>query len=199
MLAIYNEIKKFLEKKSQWSNEYTKYRVSDFLTRYYSTDRRIIETSLKTSFSRSHFSLFSRIPIEQIPAFPRKGKSPGEEVEPGAPGWANPTYSSGEKAWQRRDQPALQAKITGLLIFTSRNVGFFPFQFRIVLAALPLFKERHLAIPLSVSLKLSFSPAFWVSNPREFCHYTKIWPSAWINPPRESELVWFISFVSSET
>ena len=83
--------------------------------------------------------------------------------------------------------------------FFSRNVGFFPFQFRIVLAALPLFKERHLAIPLSVSLKLSFSPAFWVSNPREFCHYTKIWPSVWINPPRESDLVWFISFVSSET
>ena len=35
------------------------------------------------------------------------------------------------KAWRRRDQPALQAKITGLMIFTSRNVGFFPFQFRI--------------------------------------------------------------------
>ena len=38
------------------------------------TDRGIIETTLKTSFSRSHFSLFSPIPIEQIPAFPRKEK-----------------------------------------------------------------------------------------------------------------------------
>ena len=79
---IINETKKFLEKKKfQWPNEYTKCRVSDFLTRYYSTDRGIIETSLKTSFSRSLFSLFSPIPTEQIPAFPRKGKSPGEEVE----------------------------------------------------------------------------------------------------------------------
>ena len=48
---------------------------------YYTTDRGIIDTSLKTSFSPSHFSLFSPIPIEQIPAFPREGKSPGEEVE----------------------------------------------------------------------------------------------------------------------
>ena len=39
--------------------------------------------------------------------------------------------------------------------FTSRNVGFFPFQFRIVLAVLPSFEERRLAIPLSVSLKNS--------------------------------------------
>ena len=51
------------------------------ITSNYSTDRGIIETSLKTSFSRSHFSLFSPILTGQIPAFPRKGKSPVEEVE----------------------------------------------------------------------------------------------------------------------
>ena len=83
MLAIYNETKKFLEKKKNLNDlmNALNCRVSDFLTRYYSTDRGIIETSLKTSFSRSLFSLFSPIPTEQIPAFPRKGKSPGEEVE----------------------------------------------------------------------------------------------------------------------
>ena len=64
----------FLKKKFQWPYKYTKCRVSDFLTRYYSTDRGIIETALKTSFSRSHFSLFSPISIQQIPAFPRKEK-----------------------------------------------------------------------------------------------------------------------------
>ena len=64
----------FWKKKFQWPNKYTKYRVSDFLTRYCSTDRGIIETTLKISFSRSHFSLFSPIPIKQIQAFPRKEK-----------------------------------------------------------------------------------------------------------------------------
>ena len=55
---IIYKTKKFLEKKFQWPNKYTKCRVSDFLTRYYSTDLGIIETTLKTSFSRSHFRLF---------------------------------------------------------------------------------------------------------------------------------------------
>ena len=36
------------------------------------------------------------------------------------------------------------------------NVGFFPFQFRIVLTVLPSFKERSLAISLSASLKSRF-------------------------------------------
>ena len=98
------------------------------------------------------------------------------------------TYSSGEKAWRRRDQPALQARITWLMIFTSRNVGFFPFQFRIVLTVLPFFKERLLAISLSASLKLSF----WGSSPREFCHYIKIWPSVWIN--RLAKVTWYDLF-----
>ena len=56
--SIIYKTKKFLEKKFQWPNKYTKCRVSDFLTRYYSTDLGIIETTLKTSFSRSHFRLF---------------------------------------------------------------------------------------------------------------------------------------------
>ena len=125
-----------------------------------STDRGVIETSLKTSFSRSHFSLFSPIPMH----------------------WANPTYSSGEKAWQGRDQPALQAKITGLI---TRKVGFFSFQFRIVLAVLPVLKERRLAIPLSASLKLSF----WGSNPQIG---DQIRPSVWIN--RLAKVAWYDLF-----
>ena len=73
-LAIYKKTKKFLEKKIQWPSKYTKCRVSDFLTRYYSTDRGIIETTLKTSFPSSHFSLFLPIPIDQISAFSRTEK-----------------------------------------------------------------------------------------------------------------------------
>ena len=170
---IIYKTKKFLEKKFQWPNKYTKCRVSDFLTRYYSTDLGIIETTLKTSFSRSHFRLFF---FWANLSFPQKREKS--------------TYSSGEKAWRRRDQPALQARITWLMIFTSRNVGFFPFQFRIVLAVLRFFKERLLAISLSASLKLSF----WGSSPREFCHYIKIWPSVWIN--RLAKVTWYDLFRS---
>ena len=157
------------------------------ITSNYSTDRGIIETSLKTSFSRSHFSLFSPILIGQIPAFPRKGKSPVEEVDKSYV----PTYSSVGKAWRRRDQLALQECGVFPFSVSNRSVGFFPFQFRIVLAVLPLFKEQRLAIPLSLRLKLSF----WGLNPRVFCHL-----AASVNqPPRKGDLVWFISFVSSET
>ena len=112
---------------------------------------------------------------------------------------ANPSFpqkreNSGGKAWRRRDQPALQAKITGpapdwwsLLL---GMWGFYPFQFRIVLTVPPFFKERLLAISLSASLKLSF----WGSSPREFCHYIKIWPSVWIN--RLAKVTWYDLFRS---
>ena len=131
-----------------------------------------------SSFSGSHFSLFLPILIEQISAFPRKEKR---------------VRTVQERAWRRRDQPALQAKITWLMIFTSRNVGFFPFQFRIVLTVLPSFKERLLAISLSASLKLSF----WGSSPREILPLYQNLAVSINQPP--FDVVWFISFVSLQT
>ena len=62
----------FLKKKFQWPYKYTKCRVSDFLTRYYSTDLGIIETTLKTSFSRSHFRLFFFFSKSQLSPEKRK-------------------------------------------------------------------------------------------------------------------------------
>ena len=169
----------FLKKKFQWPNKYTKCRVSDFLTRCYSTDRGIIETTLlKTSFSRSHFSLFLPIPIEQIPAFPRKEKR---------------AYSSGEKAWRRRDEPALQAKITGLMIFTSRNV-FSRFSFESFSQFFLSLRNDSLPFLYQQVLNSRFGDQVH-ENLATISKFGRQYQST----ASQSDLVWFISFVSLQT
>ena len=146
---------------------------------YYNTDREIVETSLKTLFSRSHFGLFS-------------------PIKPWGRGWAKRDVGVTNRRYKRRS-PDWWSLLLGMWgfsrfsfesFFTSRNVGFFPFQFRIVLTVLPFFKERLLAISLSASLKLSF----WWSSPRKFCHCIKIWPTVWIN--RLAKVTWYDLFRS---
>ena len=130
--------------------------------------------------------------FEQISAFPRKEKRVGTVHERKRDdGVTNRRYKPGSPDWW-----SLLLGMWGFSrfsfesFFTSRNVGFFPFQFRIVLTVLPFFKERLLAISLSASLKLSF----WGSSPREFCHYIKIWPSVWINRLAKVIMTWYDLF-----
>ena len=128
--------------------------------------------------------------FEQISAFPRTEKRVRTVQERKRDdGVTNRRYKPGSPDWW-----SLLLGMWGFSrfsfesFFTSRNVGFFPFQCRIVLTVLPFFKERLLAISLSASLKLSF----WGSSPREFCHYIKIWPSVWIN--RLAKVTWYDLF-----